>query len=316
MPENHLREQGFCKFVSVGGWYSIAHLIPRRNCCGIYVLRFSDGAYYAGQSVDIAARFSQHRLIHADIEAICWRPELQTNLNEAERSVIAFLEAIPTAIRNVQHTSFPLAQSELETLMSAEGIKRFACDADWNDLTGDRRVDAKLESRSRRRFEYLGQTEHFAPLRLILAQYISRCLPAPWKTEMSHWSLSCFPVGLGGQVVCRINVGWQEVFTVWDEADHWFVYMQARKSLIGKSWREFMSFRRQHCPMYRNAYKAGGSDQLRVEGAYFDSTMALLADPKFVLAVRHLNLTLASKSGSMWSRSHCPQLVEAAFSLR
>ena len=163
----------------------------------------------------------------------------------------------------------------------------------------------------------LKRWDDFENLTLILGKYLSSCVPAPRKTEVAHWALSCASSRgtREDRVVCRVNIGWQEVLTVSEERGHGYVWFQARRSIIGTAFSKLMKFRRRHpgCVFYRNAYLAGGTDQLRISSAYFDDTMALLDDPTFILAARHLNVTLATKSGCMWSRSHCPQLADAAF---
>ncbi len=311
MPDQVLRESGFCAFVQLEDEYSISHLVPRKNRCGIYVLRFKDGAYYAGQSVDVVMRFGQHRKAHGDIDGFCWKVTSKTQLDTAERSTITSLEKLGLVLRNVQFTSLPAVGSEIEAILSPDEISKFLKEYNWNDFSGQRAPRAEMVSRTSERFTSLRKKEYFAELRLVLGQYIERCIPSPWKTEVSYWSISCLPQGVKGQVICRLSVGWQEVLTVWEEDGSCAVYFQVGKSLIAKNWRELMSFRRQHCPMYANPYVAGGSDQVRIESFYLEDAVKLLADPRFILGARHLNVSLASKSACMWSRSHCPQIVDA-----
>jgi hypothetical protein len=315
--EDRLSNRGFDKFVSVKGRYSIADLVPNSRRTGIYVFQFSDGAFYAGQSIDIPQRFAQHRAVHPDIELMCWKAVERSRLDDEERETIRLLEAHKAVIRNVQYASLPLVGSAFEAIMPNESQARFLSDVDCQDLGGIPVAYPELMSRTETRFAALKRSEGFANLTKVLGKYLSSCVPSPRKTEVAHWAVSCGTSreSRAGRLVCRVNVGWQEVLTVWEEQGQWDVWFQARRSIIGRTFPELLKFRRRHlgCVFYRNAYLAGGTDQLRIASAYFDDTMALLDDPAFILAARHLNVTLATKSGCMWSRSHCPQLVDAAF---
>ena len=312
--EDELSERGFCKFLNLYGRYSIANNVPKSQISGIYVLTFADGAFYAGQSINIPQRYAQHRLVHPDIKSICWKAVNPTQLDQEERETIRLIESLNDIIRNVQYTSFPTANSAFEVLMPRESQLKYLNDSKWVDPIGNRVSYPQLESRTQAKFSILTQSEDYNSLVAILGRYISQCVPSPRKTEVAYWSLSCSTGRQTDAVVSRLNVGWQEVLTVWNEEGHWYIYFQVRRSIIGPAFSELLKFRRRHrgCRLYRSSYSAGGSDQLRIESAYLDDTMKLLDDVAFVLAARHLNVTLASKSGCMWSRSHCPQLADAA----
>lgn len=49
---------------------SIESLFPKKQRYGIYVLHFTDDAYYVGQSKDVVNRFAQHRLRFGTIERL------------------------------------------------------------------------------------------------------------------------------------------------------------------------------------------------------------------------------------------------------
>lgn len=305
---------GFCAFVQVAGRRSIAHLIPQNGRCGIYILKFSDGALYAGQSIDIIKRFSQHRKAHPDIQELCWKAVGIKSLDDSERIVISNIEDSGNKIRNIQFTSLPLPNSELEILLTGGQLSRFLENADWNDEAGDRHFSESEIARMQRRFMKLKGFFGSDALFVILGHYLTRCVPAPFKTEMSHWAASCLPASSSGEVICRVNVGWQEVLTVGGDAEAATVYFQVRRSVIGRSFRDLLAFRRRHPSIvfFRSSYSAGGADQIRIASPYLEGTLRLLQDSVFVLAARHLNVALATRSGCMWARSHCPQLVTAA----
>ena len=74
-----LEERGFPAPYTIRGRASIADLFPQGQRCGIYVLHFSDGEYYVGQSADIIRRYTQHSKIHADIEKISFKQATLSN---------------------------------------------------------------------------------------------------------------------------------------------------------------------------------------------------------------------------------------------
>lgn len=59
-------------------------VLTLKNPCGIYVLEFSDGEQYVGQSVNFPSRLADHRRTYPDIVAINFCPVPARELNMAE----------------------------------------------------------------------------------------------------------------------------------------------------------------------------------------------------------------------------------------
>ena len=87
-----LEAMGFSPWRQVHGRASIADYFKPRRRCGIYVLGFSNGEFYAGQALDVTRRYAQHRKTYYDIEQMAFRPLARSKLNEEERSLIGCLE--------------------------------------------------------------------------------------------------------------------------------------------------------------------------------------------------------------------------------
>ena len=68
--ENPFVEYGFNHSYNVAGCYSIAHLFKPDERCGIYILSFQNGYFYVGLATDFVKRYTQHRKIHSDIQAV------------------------------------------------------------------------------------------------------------------------------------------------------------------------------------------------------------------------------------------------------
>src|SRR5215208_6026636 len=96
---------GFSRWKYVQGRASIADFFKPGRRCGIYVLRFANEEFYAGQAVDVTGRYAQHRKTHADIEQMAFKQVPRAKLNEEERALIWRLEQQGWPLRNVTFAS-------------------------------------------------------------------------------------------------------------------------------------------------------------------------------------------------------------------
>jgi hypothetical protein len=87
----------------VGRLYSVAHLFPKAERCGIYVLTFANGERYVGQSVNVVTRFRTHRRTWNDIEFLDFCPCSRAKLDQLERAVIKDQRAAGYRLRNITH---------------------------------------------------------------------------------------------------------------------------------------------------------------------------------------------------------------------
>ena len=75
-----------------------AILEPDRPRMGIYILEFSDGERYVGQTVDLLSRFASHRRRWpGEIVAVSFLPAERERLNQIERDVISRATSIWSA---------------------------------------------------------------------------------------------------------------------------------------------------------------------------------------------------------------------------
>jgi hypothetical protein len=122
----------------VKGRASIADLLKSDERCGIYVLHFANGEFYAGQAVDVTRRYVQHRKTHDDIDKIAFKRVPRNKLNDEERTVIWHLEQKGCSLRNVTFTSIPKGESDFDLVMSIEEQERWLNDLDYVEDSGDR----------------------------------------------------------------------------------------------------------------------------------------------------------------------------------
>ena len=301
---------GFSPFEDVRSRPSIADLFPRSRRCGLYALSFGNGEGYIGRTIDVVRRFAGHRANHEDIVEIAFRPLTADLQDREERAAIATCEQAGMLLRNVQFASVVLGETDLDLVISpAEQSAWLKKDVAGNS-SSDRVDDSNLRRKYRRRFDELCRDNHWAALGPILQAYAATCIPAPAKTELSFWSISCLP-GVGSsyaRMLARININAQEVFGAFAERNSLGCAFQVRKSIIDRAklrwppWVEVTPHR----------YAPGGHDQVRL--TIWDENpgdiLRLVAVPAFRSAAKDFNLNLMRKGANLNARSHCFDLAD------
>ena len=115
-----LANLGFPEPYDVHGRSSIADLVSPSKRCGIYVLHFSTGEYYAGLSKNVTRRFSDHKRNHDDIVRLSYKQECEHQLKVVETETIHTLEDKGFKLRNIDETSIPKGESDFYAVMSEE----------------------------------------------------------------------------------------------------------------------------------------------------------------------------------------------------
>ena len=136
---------GFSQIFNVQGRASIADLFKRDNRCGIYILHFSNGEYYAGQARDVTRRYIQHRKNHQDIKKLSFRRVNEKRLNKIEQDVIYNLEENGYLLRNITFTSIPHGESDFDLIMPTKEQDAWLKNLDSvGDKNAERIVDKDL----------------------------------------------------------------------------------------------------------------------------------------------------------------------------
>lgn len=171
-----------------------AILEPDRPRMGIYILEFSDGERYVGQTVDLLSRFASHRRRWpGEIVAVSFLPAERERLNQIERDVISRLAAQGVSLRNIDLVSLPLRSDALDVLVDRQE------QAEWLDgrtepcVIGDRAASAGRRRRARSGYERLRRQDAFDDVVAMLACYVRRCLPWPHVTEGRFWMVTALP---------------------------------------------------------------------------------------------------------------------------
>jgi hypothetical protein len=309
---------GFPEPVTVEGRASVADLFPASRRCGLYVLYFADGDIYAGKAADVTRRYVQHRQAHADIQQMSFRCVARSKVDEEERALIWRLEADGHRLRNIIFTSLPKGVADLDLVVSLDEQARWLDDHSHSDISGPRAVDPDLRRKYARRYARFAALDRSQEAIAVLQRYVQCAIPAPLRTELSFWAVSCLPAGNakepGELVLARINLPWQVTLTVsefgGDIDGSFFLAVSPLEQAYGKS----LKWLEEHFPTIAetdNLLEPGGHDQINLIVSGAVEVRRFLEQPPVVAAMRLFNLRLMKKGGcSMYSRYHCLDLAD------
>jgi hypothetical protein len=303
-----LLEMGFPKPRYVEGRTSIANLFRKRRC-GIYVLHFANGEYYAGKSIDVVRRYGDHRKNHPDIQFISFKQVRQNHLDTEERATIHHLQKTSFRLRNIQFMEMPYVETDFDQVMTRKDQDRWLNDPDFHDLSGDRVIDPELRYRYHTRFERLLSLPHADEVIEVLREYVRTCVPAVRRSEVSFWMCSCLP-GNGNILYSRINVGWQTAFDAYVDKHgtptyRWYLTRE-KAHQIAKP--RFLFFDRP--TIRKSGLVQGGLHQALLVKRGAGDAFKLLNNQESRLMVRSFALGLMRKSACGWSQNHCLDLAD------
>ena len=305
---------------NVQGRLSIADLFPKsKSRCGIYLLNFSDDTFYIGQAIDTVKRFTQHRKNYDNIEQFWFQPLKKENLNEVEQRLIHEAEVQGLLLTNKTFISNIIGDTDLDLLISPTEQENWLENNieilnNGYDLYSS--VEPKHIIKYRRNFDKLKQVDNYPQLKRILNLYISKCLPAFKKTELSFWSLSCMPSTNSctyPRYFC-MNVNAMEVFVLGYERKTkkpfaFFVLTSLFFDDDDELDRLYDKYKTLEAE--RTDYRAAGADQVRFHFADLNELEdILLTEPKIVSSIKELNLRLMRKGGTIYSPFHCFDLAK------
>lgn len=310
----------FDQHLDVKGRISISDLFQKsKSRCGIYLLNFSDETFYIGQAIDAVRRFSQHRKNYSNIEKFWFQPIKKDELDKTEQRLIQEAELSGILLTNKTFVSNVIGDTDLDSIISSteqnewlENNKHISNES--FDLYSN--IALKYKIKYRQNFEKFQQLVNYAVLKKLLNLYITKCLPAFKKTEMSFWSLSCMPSTNSGtwpRFFC-LNVNAMEVFVLGCEkkTKNPFCFLIAtnrfdkNKKTIDGLYRKYRSLE-----IYESSYRAAGADQTRLHFTDLQELEnILLTENEIVTSIKEMNLRLMRKGGTIYSSSHCFDLVK------
>lgn len=294
---------------------SIADLFKPGKRCGIYVLHFVTGEYYVGQAVDVTRRYVQHSKNHSDILQISFQQVPPNLLNEVEREAIAAIERQGFALRNIALTSIPKGESDFDLVMPEEAQAEWLGNLRMVDMSGVRPIDPELRRKYEQRYQRLTGKQRSEEAIVVLREYVRSGIPGIRPGEISFWSCSCMPASHAPSmtVYSRINVFWQEVFTVFLAGGRlgfsWHLASSPLEHAFGKN---LTGLRRRYRNILINdhRYAPGGQDQINLEINGSHDALKMMRDVDIIRAVRTFNLRLMKKGACVYNRYHCLSLAD------
>ena len=175
----------FSPLRSIQGRSSIADIFSVDKRCGIYILRFLNGEFYAGQALDVTRRYVQHRKTHNDIAEISFKQVASDSLDVAEREVIWTLEREDFHLRNIMFASIPKGESDFDFVMTVEEQKKWLDDFRYQDFGGARAQDDTLRRKYHQKFQRFSKRSSFSEAITILQRYMQQGVPVPVRSEMA-----------------------------------------------------------------------------------------------------------------------------------
>ena len=149
----------------------------------------------------------------------------------------------------------------------------------------------------------------------LLAIYAAQCIPIPIQSELAFWGCSCLPgyPEPGVKIYSRININWQEVFTVytWDHNLHISIHLA--KSPLQDAFGPSLERLRSAYPgltISNHQYEPGGQDQINLVMSGVRGANDLLTNKEVLFAARLFNLRLMKKGPCTYGRYHCMGLAD------
>lgn len=294
---------------------------PKRS--GFYLLRFEDDTFYLGESVDLRSRMGGHRTKWGDEIAtvrLLVRTASKQELRRVERKLTHELEGVGAPLRNVLNASITSGVDALSELLDEEGQASWLRDpVGYNSLDDTPLKDMEGQSirystAAKRYLEHGDEPE----VTDLLRRFIEGCIPAPRATEFQYWSVS---TGTYGNTrfprrFC-VSVGKMEVFVL--SADkkrggELFGHVNVRASVLDQLT-DVDSFLEDHptVQLSESPYDDAGSDAVRLDIDGLEAMTKLMSDRRVVAAAGALVLDLMRKHFCVYTRYHCPQLVERVY---
>lgn len=290
---DHMVGLGFTDFLAAEDGFSLEQRTgkkwPRANDCGVYTWITGSRETYTGQALRARMRLKQHWKNYRDIAYAAFAPVPVELLNKEEPRLIAAVEALYPVL-NIKFALSSASAVPLDRVVSHEQMRLFAeghpvdTEVPWRELP-------ILYRKQARRFAVFKNDELYLKAIEALRIYVSRCIPLPSATEAGFWSVTILNET---PHVFRVNVGQQEVFSLWAE-DGLYARILAREQLGDRCTG----------PHYvTDSY----DNQIPLR-----NLKEWLMGEK-IIACRKLVIWLMRHTAPLQQGSHCPQIVRAAFS--
>ncbi|MGB7239181.1 MAG: GIY-YIG nuclease family protein [Rhodococcus sp. (in: high G+C Gram-positive bacteria)] len=291
---------------------------------GYYLLRFENDSYYLGESVDLRSRMGGHKAKWGDeiatVRLLAVTASKQ-ELKRVERTLTHDLESIGAPLRNVLNASVTAGVDALSELLDDAAQEKWLANPgaynahDSTPLKSITVQSIRYSTAARRYFEYSDE----AAVTGVLRTFIEACVPAPRATEFQYWSVSTGTFGSTRfpRRFC-VSVGKMEVFVVnadMQRGGQLGGFVNIRESVLDSLVDDVDGFLSEHSgvEVSETRYDDAGADTLKLRAEGLDALTKLLSDPRVSKAAGALVLDLMRKHFCIYTRYHCPQLVERVY---
>ncbi|MFE2124182.1 GIY-YIG nuclease family protein [Rhodococcus aetherivorans] len=323
-------ENGFCAPLEPTPVAVIRHLDQAGvGRVGYYILEFTDGQCYIGESIDLPERLKQHRGRYQDIHRVRVRPDTEAtrsqqgkrHLRLREKSLIHGAQHAGLLARNINEMATMIGASKhLDQLISPEEQRSWldAPDvANTNDTTTRPSFPAERLARTAANYRHFRTRSDADQITRIVGDYLTRCVPYPARTEHHCWVISCLtaPGKRSGRMSC-LSIAMTETLVIYQDrgtpAAGKIQVNEAELFPTPLAVREF--FRRHPTTGWSDVeYQESGPGQLFLYADTLDALERLLDDVAVTRAAATTALHIMRKGTSMHRKVHCPQLAGAAF---
>lgn len=295
---------------------------------GYYILEFTDGQCYIGESIDLPQRLEQHRGRYRDIHRIRVRPDSAAtrslqgkgHLRLSEKALIHGAQHAGLLARNINEMATMLGASKhLDELVSPDEQRSWldAPDvANMGDATTRTGFAPERLARTAANYRHFRTRPDADQITRIIGDYLTRCVPYPVRTEHHCWAISCLttPGKRSGRMSC-LTIAMTETLVIYQDrgtpAAGKIQVNEAELFPTAAAVREF--FRRHPTTVWSDVeYQESGPGQLFLYAETLGALERLLDDVAVTRAAATTALDIMRKGPCMQRKVHCPQLAGAA----
>lgn len=322
----------------------VSDFIAGHQPVGHYVLEFTDGSCYVGETVNFRDRFAAHsKTYDGQIEAFHLRYDptaaafparskaRKQQLINVERKLIHDAQKVSLVARNFREMANPIEPSPEFSALFATGTADEKI-AQWfahpdkvnaSDPTALQPLQTAVFGGAKDKFDRLLKLPEADQIIRIVGAYLSRCVPFPALTEYRSWSISCLPSAKRGtpgakySVLACLSISRTESLTIlregWSQRVIGFVQVNEIEAELTTGF-GLVRLLRHHPDVAISPadYSEFGPGTITLHADSLDAIERLLDDTRITRAAATSALRLCRLGPSTQRAVHNPYLVERA----
>lgn len=288
------------------------HFRPGENRCGIYILEFSDGQRYVGQSHDVIRRFADHSRRYPDIVSVQFCAVPAHDLDAAERQMVQNQRDAGHHLRNIDLVSQSWSDSVLDAVVDREIQASWAEKAPQTHPDDLRMLIARRRRATRQKYQALREHPGSGAVFDDICTYVDRVIAWPSATDGRFWTLTALPStgkSRESRRLACVSCGRVETFVILEDRKFgqlwWFLNIEhgvVSSRSLPRDLRNMFSA--------DDNYRTVGMVD-RIAGGVAGSLAAWLDEtPRLELGARELALNPMRKGPSLFARFHCDDFVD------